>query len=206
MTGSSGIQAIFWDLGGVIVRTLDRSGRKHWEEMLGLPSFGLEKLVFLGEMGQKASLGEAKDEDIWHWVAEQLGLDAQQREQLMQDFFRGDRVDEQLVDQIRAQKIGYKTGLISNAWLSLRPAMENKWHIADAFHDLIISAEVGLAKPDPRIYQLALERLEVRPGQAVFIDDFSENGEGAQAVGMHAIHFKSPDQVRADLDTLLQRR
>jgi len=204
MTGNSDIKAIFWDLGGVIVRTFDRSGREHWEETLGLPTYGLEKLVFRGEMGMKASVGEAVDEDIWLWVGEQLGLDTQQRDQLMRDFFRGDRVDEALVDQIRAQKIAYKTGLISNAWPSLRPAMENEWHIADAFHDLIISAEVGLAKPNPRIYQLALERLEVRSDQAVFIDDFIENVEGARAVGMHAIHFKSPEQARADLDAILQ--
>jgi putative hydrolase of the HAD superfamily len=204
MTGNSGIQAIFWDLGGVIVRTFDRSGREHWEEQLGLPTYGLEKLVFRGEMGVKASIGEAEDEDIWRWVAEQLGLDEQQRDQLMRDFFRGDRVDEQLVDQIRAQKTDYKTGLISNAWPSLRPAMENEWHIADAFHDLVISAEVGLAKPDPRIYQLALERLAVRPDQAVFIDDFIENVEGAQAVGMYAIHFKNSEQAQTDLEVMLQ--
>jgi epoxide hydrolase-like predicted phosphatase len=204
MTGSSGIQAIFWDFGGVIVRTFDRSGRERWEATLGLPTYGLEKLVFRGEMGQKASLGEAQDDDIWRWVGEQLRLDAQQREQLMRDFFRGDRVDHDLMAIIRSQKKKYKTGLISNAWPSLRPAMENEWHIADAFHDLIISAEVGLAKPDPRIYQLALERLEVRPEQAVFIDDFIENVEGAQAVGMHAIQFKSLEQVRADLDATLQ--
>jgi epoxide hydrolase-like predicted phosphatase len=205
MTEHSGIQAICWDFGGVIVRTFDRSARVRWEQELGLLPNSLERTVFLGEMGIRASLGEATHKDVWQWVAQQLGLDEDQQQELARDFFRGDRVDEDLMAYIRALKTKYKTGLISNAWPDLRPAMENEWHIADAFDELIISAEVRLLKPNPRIYQIAVERLGVRPEEAVFVDDFIENVEGAQAVGMHAIQFESLVQVRNDLDALLQR-
>lgn len=205
MTGSSGIRVIFWDFGGVIVRTFDRSGRVRWEQDLGLLPNSLERTVFMGEMGYRASLGEATHKDVWQWVAQQFGLDEDQRRELARDFFRGDRVDEDLMGYIRGLKKVYKTGLISNAWPDLRPAMENEWHIADAFDELIISAEVRLVKPDPRIYHLALERMGVRPDEAVLIDDFIENVEGARAIGMHAIQFESLGQVRADLDALLQR-
>jgi HAD superfamily hydrolase (TIGR01509 family) len=68
---------------------------------------------------------------------------------------------------------------------------------------VIISAEVGLAKPDPRIYQLALERLGVDPPEAVFVDDFLRNVEAARAAGLHAVHFKGPEQARAELEQLL---
>jgi HAD superfamily hydrolase (TIGR01509 family) len=65
--------------------------------------------------------------------------------------------------------------------------------------DILISAEVGLAKPDPRIYRLAAERLGVRPDEAVFVDDFAANVEGARAVGMRAIHFRPELDLRAAL-------
>jgi epoxide hydrolase-like predicted phosphatase len=68
---------------------------------------------------------------------------------------------------------------------------------------LIISAEVGLAKPDPRIYQLALEKLGVQAGDSIFLDDFKENVEAARAVGMLAIHFVDPQTAIAELNALL---
>jgi putative hydrolase of the HAD superfamily len=75
--------------------------------------------------------------------------------------------------------------------------------IDDAFDQLIISAEVGIMKPDARIYQLALEKLGVAPAEAVFVDDFAVNIEGARAVGMYAIQFTRPDQTVEELKKLL---
>jgi putative hydrolase of the HAD superfamily len=69
---------------------------------------------------------------------------------------------------------------------------------------LIISAEVGLRKPDPRIFQLALERLKAAPAEAVFIDDFGINLQAARAAGLHAIKFIDPLQVRAELQRVLE--
>ena len=95
------------------------------------------------------------------------------------------------------------TGLLSNAWDDLRSILINRWRIEDAFHDVIISAEVGLAKPNPDIYRLALERLQVTPFEAVFVDDFIENIQSAREVGMHAIHFRNSEQARDELLQLL---
>ena len=74
----------------------------------------------------------------------------------------------------------------------------------DAFDHLIISAEVGVVKPKAEIYLLALEQLKVSPSEAVFVDDFIENVEGARAVGMSAIHFKEPEQAIAQIQKLLK--
>ena len=72
------------------------------------------------------------------------------------------------------------------------------------FDVTIFSAEVGLVKPDARIYRLTLEKLGVEPEEAVFVDDFIENVEGAQAVGMKAIHFKSSQQAQQALKGYFQ--
>lgn len=203
MTTNNSFQAVLWDLGGVLVRTLDRSGRTRWEERLGLEPNGLSKLVFDGEMSHKASIGEASTEDIWRSVTEQLGLSPEEREDLEWDYWAGDRVDQELMTFIRSLRPDFKTGLISNAWPDLREAMEQLWHIADAFDEIVISAEVGIVKPDARIYHLALDRLGVEPEQAIFVDDFPENVAGAKNVGIHAIRFQSTDQVLSEIGSLL---
>jgi putative hydrolase of the HAD superfamily len=198
------IRAVFWDLGGVILRTHDQSGRERWEKRFGLNRYGLAELVFEGKMGRLASVGKSSVDEVWEWVAEQLGVEQDQRWEMEKDFWAGDRVDRDLEAFIRNLKPHYKTGLISNAWPDLRFAMENEWEIASAFDDLVISAEIGITKPDPRIYQVALTRLDVTAEEAVFVDDFEKNVNGARAVGMHAIHFQNPDQAKQDVRTLLR--
>jgi epoxide hydrolase-like predicted phosphatase len=132
-----------------------------------------------------------------------LGLSASEMQDFQTDFWGGDSLDSQLVEYIRALHKRWKTGLLSNAFTSLRRVVTEHWQFADAFDEMIISAEVGLLKPDARIYQLALQRLGVDAKESIFIDDYTENVEGAQAVMMRAIHFTSPAQVVAELETLL---
>ena len=197
------IQAVIWDLGGVIVRTEDRTRRAAWEARLGLAPGELDQIVFAGEMGRQAAVGKAGADDVWTWVGERLGLDLEQRVELRRDFWRGEHLDLDLVRYIRGLRPNYRTGLISNAWPEIRKDIEVEWRIADAFDTLIISAEVGLAKPDPRIYRLALEGLEVEAAQAIFVDDFTENLEAASALGMHPVHFENRIQAQQEVESLL---
>ena len=73
----------------------------------------------------------------------------------------------------------------------------------DAFDHIIISAEVGVAKPDPKIFQIALDQAGVRPNEAVFVDDFYANIEGCEKVGMTGIHFKDAQAALQQLKLLL---
>jgi epoxide hydrolase-like predicted phosphatase len=68
--------------------------------------------------------------------------------------------------------------------------------LLDVFDVVIFSAEVRLAKPDPRIYQLMLDKLGVQAAEAIFIDDFQENIDAAQALGIHGVHFENSLQAR----------
>ncbi len=198
------LKAVIWDLGGVIVRTLDQSGRSYWENKLGLPGRRLAEIVFEGEMGRKATLGQAGPDDVWQWVIERLDLPAESRPELERDFWKGDRVDQELLQFIRGLRPRYKTGLLSNAWPDLRDVLTNVWRIADAFDEIVISAEVGIAKPDAGIYERALEGLNVAAEEAIFVDDFLENVQGARAVGMQALHFQNPSQAIRDVKAALE--
>jgi epoxide hydrolase-like predicted phosphatase len=71
------------------------------------------------------------------------------------------------------------------------------------FDVYVNSALVGLSKPDPSIYRLTLERLDVEPKQAVFLDDLVRNVDSAREVGIHAIQFVNPQTSLADLEALL---
>ena len=197
------IRAVIWDLGGVILRTFDSHGRRTWEQRLGLPPNGLAQLVFEGKAGRQATLGKASADDVWTWVLDQLGLPEEARGQLVSDFWSGDRVDEALVDDIRRLRAHLTTGLITNAWPGTREAIEKLWRIADAFDLIVISSEVGAAKPMPRIYQLALERLGLKAEEALMVDDFAENIAGARGVGMHTVLFRDREQAMAELSRLL---
>ena len=199
----SKINAVFWDLGGVLVRTEDRSKREQWEHRLGMEPRELERLIFGGDAGRKAALGEISVEQAWEWVHQELNLSQDEKQQLARDFWQGDDLDLKLVAFVRGLRAQFLTGLISNAWLELREMLEGHWHIDDAFDDLVISAEVGLVKPDPAIYKLALERLNVEADRAVFVDDFTKNIAAAKDIGIHAVHFTNPNQAITDVNHLI---
>ena len=200
------IRAVIFDFGGVIVRTDDRGPRQRLAARLGMTYDQLSSLVFDSESALQATLGKITTQEHWEALRNELGLSQDDHANLPLDFWGGDVLDQELVDYIRALRPDYKTSLISNAWDDLRQVLEYTWKIADVFDEIIISAEVGVAKPDPRIYQIALERLAVAPQQAVFVDDFPANIAGARAVGMHAIHFKNSLQARKELDRLLNSK
>lgn len=203
MSQETSIRAIIWDLGGVLVRTEDFRPREHLAAGLGMTRAELETLVFSGPSGSQAQNGEIDVAQHWENLRKTLNLSSQEISAFQDTFWSGDRLDTALVDYIRSLHGPYRTALLSNAFSDLRRAIDEFWQIQDAFDEIIISAEVGMTKPDQRIYRLALDRLGARPQEAVFIDDFRHNIEGARAAGLHAIHFQNPIQARNDLEQLL---
>jgi len=197
------IRAVIWDIGGVLVRTEDREPRMRQAERLGLTREALVYLVFDSEMGQKAQLGAVSAKELLEYVCQAVHLPVEEAANFEQEFFAGDRLDADLVNYIRSLRTRYRTGIISNAWDDVRSMINERWKMADAFDQIVLSAEVKIGKPDPRVFKLALENLGVAPEEAVFIDDFAHNIEGARAVGMHAIQFQTAEQIRADLDVFL---
>ena len=200
------IRAFIFDLGGVINRTVDRGPREKLAEQAGLSYEELSTLVFDTKTAIQATLGEVTTNEHWESVRSLLNLPAVEIAEVSHYFWGGDQIDLELVEFIRSLRPHYKTGLLSNAWDDLRYFLENEWKIADAFDEIMISAEVGVAKPDPRIYQITLDRLGVEPQDAIFVDDFPANVEAASRVGMHAIRFHSTSQTLQDLRALLNSK
>lgn len=196
------IRAVIWDLGGVLLRG-EITSRQALADRMGMTREELENLVFDNESGDRAQLGEISVDEHWENIRQLLGLDAAEISEFRWQFWEGDRLDVALVDYIRSLRGRYKTGLLSNAFSDLRRVVTSTLKISDAFDEMVISAEIHLMKPDPRIYQYALQRLGVAPQEAVFIDDMARNVEGARSQGMFAIQFHQPAQAQADLERLL---
>ena len=199
-----GIQAVIWDLGGVLLRTEDYAPRQAAGAKVWHDAGGDRRIVFSGESGDRAQLGEISVEQHWENLRARLGLSPAEMQAFRDQFWGGDRLDTDLVAYIRqAAAEAIRPGYSATLFRTCRRVVTETWKFADAFDEMIISAEVGLVKPDPRIYHLALDRLGVVPEAAVFIDDFSRNVDGARAVNLNAIHFNDPQQARAELEDLL---
>jgi epoxide hydrolase-like predicted phosphatase len=196
------IKAVFFDLGGVILRTEYQAPRQHLAERFGMDYDDIDKIVFGSGSAIRASIGEIDEEDHWRNVMKVLKLPSSEYERVREDFFAGDVLDHSILNFLRSIKPRVRTGLISNAWSGLREYIQRE-KFDDAFHHMVISAEVGVAKPDPKIYYIALEQLQVQPKEAVFVDDVLENIEACEQIGMRGIHFKSPETTLNQLKDLL---
>lgn len=196
------IRAVFFDLGGVIVRTEYQTPRQKLADRLGMEYDDLSRIVFDSDTGLQASIGTITSEQHWESVMKRLKRSAEEMTAIREEFFAGDIADRQLLEFLRSLRGKIQTGLISNAWSDLRDYLRREKMI-DAFDHIIISAEVGVAKPDPKIFQIALEKAGVSPSEAVFVDDFYVNIEGCEKVGMQGIHFKDAPSTLQQLKQLL---
>ena len=193
------LQAVIFDIGGVLIRTEDLEPRRQWERRFSLAEWGLADLVFNCPASRRASVGQATPEDVWAEVMRHLSLTPSELESLKADFWKGDVWDERLIGFIRSLRPRLKTGIISNAWSDVRENV--KAHVnGDSFDVILFSAEEGIEKPDPEIYRRALARLDVAPADAVFVDDMPVNVEAARALGMMGVHFQPGIDVRTELE------
>jgi epoxide hydrolase-like predicted phosphatase len=143
--------------------------------------------------------GRIEEEQFERRFAERLGLaDATD---LIESMFRGMRPSEPMVGAVRAVRAsGIRTGLVSNSWST---SHYDRSLLAELFDVVVISAEVGLHKPEPEIYLLASKRLGVEPGRCVFVDDLRDNCAGAEAAGMTAVLHREVATTVKQLEELL---
>lgn len=100
---------------------------------------------------------------------------------------------------VAARRAGIRTGLLSNSWG--RRYDRSRWE--EMFDVTLISGELGMRKPDPRIYALAAERLGLPAEQIVFVDDLPHNLPPAEQAGMATVHHTDPRRTLARLEELL---
>jgi len=202
MSGPGNNRALLLDFGGVLTTPVWDSFAAFCREQ-DLEEEAVKRL-FREDPGALSDLreletGRMSEVEFERRFAERLGLT--DGADLIESLFRGMLPDERMVAATRrARDAGVPTALVSNSWSTSHYDREL---LAQIFDNLVISGEVGMNKPDPEIYLLAAQRLEVEPPTCVFVDDLRENCEGAEAVGMTAVRHRSADETLPRLSELL---
>ncbi len=119
--------------------------------------------------------------------------------QIEQEWFALVHIDEQMISLIRNLKPHYKLGLLTNSPSSFLRSILAQHNLTDLFDSIIVSSEIGSAKPDPEIFIKMLESLPAEPQEVVMIDDNRLNVEAAKKIGMQGIVFKSYEQLKNEL-------
>jgi putative hydrolase of the HAD superfamily len=113
-------------------------------------------------------------------------------------------LNNELIDTIKEfRNKGYKTALLSNNSIELRQRLIDDG-IIDIFDEVIISAEVGLQKPQPGIFDILFKKLELKPDEVVFVDDTLRSLEGADSIGYIPILFKDNESLKLELSNILE--
>lgn len=209
------IEAILFDFGGVFTDSPFAAVETLGSE-LGIPAGEVMQLLFgpydrdtdhpwhrleRGEIGVVAA-GRGIAE-----LAAARGI-ALELERAFRAMGRG-AVKQVVVERTRALRgAGYRTALVTNNLAEFREGWRRMLPVDELFEFVVDSSEVGVRKPDPAIFRLALERLGgLAPGRAVFLDDFPGNVSAARALGMHALLVGAdPLPALRDLDALLAQR
>jgi len=199
------IKALIWDLEGVLLISDERKIEATVAKNLGVTEEAIGNF-FHSDFNNRVDLGEFTQEEFWIRLLDHLGLPHDQLNHINDFFYRDFYIDQDLLKKVKDFRKNYKTALLSNYSDILRRMLETRWRVDGAFDEIIISWEEKIIKPDPRIFDLTLNRLGVKKDEAILIDDRIVNIEGAQKYGLSTVYFKSKDQALADLHLLLDNQ
>jgi putative hydrolase of the HAD superfamily len=191
------VESIVFDMGGVLVRVYQPALFQRLEARLGLETGRLPEILWNSPPWRLAEVGAIRDAEYWRRIAPDLGLESQAAIQAFQRALFGPmQVDRRMLKLVQGLHGRYRTGLLSNASDVVTPQQIARRHgIVDLFDVTVISAHVGLAKPNPAIYRLVLGQLGCAPEATVFVDDSERNVKAAAGLGMRAIHFESYEEL-----------
>lgn len=184
------IRALIFDFGGVITNMRWDVARE-LEQQHRLEKTTLLRTLYDADDWRAVEIGQG-DIDVWREAAHHRLEEAAGRPLplLHEQWRRSWGLIEENIALVKALRPPYRTGILSNADLTLEDRLRDGLGLRHLFDDVISSAVVGMAKPEHRIYLLAAERLRLPPDDCLFIDDLERNVTAAREVGMAAVQFR----------------
>jgi epoxide hydrolase-like predicted phosphatase len=197
------IRAVVFDIGGVLELTPELGVRQLWATRLGLSAREMNKRM--GDVWTGGVLGTITLDDVHRAIKDRLGLDDRQLGEFMADLWREylGTANTELIEYARRLRLRYRTGIVSNSFVGARELEQAAYGFEDLVDEIVYSHEAGISKPDPRIYALICERLNVVPGEMVFLDDAGPCVAGAREAGIHAVRYENNAQAIAEIEKLL---
>jgi epoxide hydrolase-like predicted phosphatase len=197
------IRVVVFDIGGVLEITPDTGITQKWEQHLHLKPGELDERM--ANVWRDGSLGKCSEEDVLQRLRENFGMDQAQIDAFWHDVWEEylGTLNVELSSYFSNLRPHYKTALLSNSFVGARSREQERYHFAEITDLIIYSHEVGIAKPDTRIFELACERLDVQPAEMIFLDDFQQHVNAARSIGIHAILFQENAQAITDIQACL---
>jgi putative hydrolase of the HAD superfamily len=200
-----GIKAIVFDCGGVLLRRGDSTPYERWEQRLGMAPGQLAEYLWRGEPWQLAEHGQLSEDGFWERIGADLSVgDDQQVAALREEIWSTWEVDPQVLAVVDRARTRYRVAMLSNASDVLEEMLAGRYGVADRFETILNSARLGLAKPEKAVYEEMLRRLELAPGEVVFVDDRAENVTAAAALGIHVIWYLGPEELERQMRAYLR--
>jgi epoxide hydrolase-like predicted phosphatase len=201
------IRAVLFDFGGVLYHLPDRSWIRRWKRVLNLKDESVLLTMIASPQESKLLMdileGNLPEEEMWNQFAVEFRVRPELMQRIRRGFMSKRRINQQLVKYLASLRDHYITAILSNAGSEARRLFTDVFQFHHIVDEMIISAEERVAKPDRRIYEIAMEKLAIQPHQAIFVDDFPENIQAANDFGMHGVLFKDNNQVILEVNQLL---
>ena len=208
------IREVMLDIGGIL-EVIPEGGDPatryprfdaEWDARLGLPAGSVTAAV--DALAEDGAFGRCTYAEFCSRLRESTGMSAADFadfEAGFWDIYMG-QPNEELIAWFHAQRPRYRTAILTNSFVGSREQEEARYGFTSLCDLAIYSHEVGMRKPDPRIYARACERLGVAPAEIVFLDDVPANIDAARAFGLQGVLFENTAQAIADIEALLGRQ
>ena len=208
----SRVEAIISDFGGVLTSPLlDSFAAFQNSSGISLPQLGIAIASIAGRDGAnplfELETGRLSEARFLQVLGDQLSDQLGRRVELHgfgERYFDNLHPNEPMIDYMRRLRDrGYRMAICTNNVREWEPLWRAKLPVDEIFDVVVDSGFVGSRKPEPRIYEITLERLEVEPSAALMIDDLEDNCVAARELGLEAVWFRSTEQAVADIEAAL---
>lgn len=183
------IKALLFDNFGVLMDPIYDSFKET------VPEDTYKQIVLAGRLSDAGKITNDERNLLMRAILHPLGRDAMQE---IQTATERAQINKELFKFIADHHAQYKMAIVSNASGNVQDLYKDV-NLSEYFDQVIWSYQVKAVKPDSEIYQLAAERLGVRPEECVFVDDRKVNIDGAKAAGMQGVLYRNIDQFKQDL-------
>jgi epoxide hydrolase-like predicted phosphatase len=153
-----------------------------------------------GDVSRRMDIGEIDGEQFCTELAQ---ISGQTVEEVKYEFSENERFDYKVIEYVNELGKKYPLVLLSNSESSYLRNILIKKDLEKLFEVILISGEIGVAKPDREMFEMALSKLGVAPEEAVFIDDQKKNIDAAEKIGIRGIRFEDIDTLRKAMDKIL---
>jgi epoxide hydrolase-like predicted phosphatase len=217
LRGAKMIKAIIFDLGGVLMTDVPlKEIAEDLSKRHTLPAEEIWAYLYPREHWELLTLGKITEDEYWDDFLKASKISEKLETRSEKSEVRSQKLKKELKKKVRSSlyplehtpriisllKDHYKLAILSNHSKEWSKYMRQKFDLFQSFDPIIFSCDVGFRKPDPKVYEIALEKLKCGPEECLFIDDKKRNTDAGEKLGMKGVVFESPLKLEKALSGL----